>query len=127
MMQDDPLKDMIRIHNEYRQSVGLNTLDINLILMQQATLHCQWMSKSNTLSHGSWFRGNTLPSRIKKSGYKYSRIAENIAQGYAIVYDQTFKNWLKSPGHYNNIIGDYTEFGVGRSGGYWCVIFGKPQ
>ncbi|KAI8051646.1 hypothetical protein BDF22DRAFT_691601 [Syncephalis plumigaleata] len=37
--------------------------------------------------------------------------------------------WMNSPGHYNNIMGDYTHFGVGKSSNngtpYWTQNFAK--
>lgn len=29
--------------------------------------------------------------------------------------------------HARNIKGNFTEVGFGRSGNYWCVIFGTPK
>jgi uncharacterized protein YkwD len=92
--------------------------------MQAAQAHAQWMSDKRTMSHGSWWSGNTLSSRIKKTGYKYSGIAENVAAGQTTV-EQVFKAWINSRGHRKNILGNYKSIGVGRVGNYWCVIFGR--
>jgi uncharacterized protein YkwD len=42
--------------------------------------------------------------------------------------------WMRSPGHYNNIMGDYSQIGCGwsacaaQSGGvYWTCVYGNPR
>ena len=125
MIESEQL-ELVLAHNEYRESVGLEALTANPLLMELAQAHAQWMSDKRTMSHGSWWSNNTLSTRIKKGGYRYRGIAENVAAGQSTVA-QVFKAWLNSRGHRNNIRGNYTEVGVGRVGDYWCVIFGNPR
>ena len=117
-------QQLISLHNEYRQDIGKAELVPNDTLMQAAQDHAEWMFNKRTMSHGSWWSGNTLTTRIKKTGYKYRGIAENVAAGQSTP-EEVFKAWLGSRGHRNNIRGSYNEIGVGRLGDYWCVIFGK--
>lgn len=117
-------EQLINLHNDYRGELGLDVFTANPVLMEQAQAHAEWMFAKRTMSHGSWWSGNQLTTRIKKAGYKYKGIAENVAAGQTTP-EQVFTAWVKSRGHRNNIRGNYNEIGVGRVGNYWCVIFGK--
>ena len=59
--------------------------------------------------------------------YRYSAIAENVAQGQKNP-SQVVNAWMKSPGHRKNILSPkYTEIGVGYSNNYWTQVFGNSR
>ena len=65
---------------------------------------------------------------MKKTGYVYVRIGENIADGQTSV-DQVMTTWLESPPHRDNMMADFTDMGAARIDddekvSYWCVVFG---
>ena len=88
------------------------------------------MAKRHKLDHkGS--DGSTVADRVKRAGYVYVRVGENIADGQKTV-DQVMDSWMKSPGHRANILAEFTEMGAARveddeGVNYWCVNFGAPM
>ena len=75
--------------------------------------------------------GSTVSDRVKRVGYVYVRVGENIANGQKSV-EQVMDSWMKSPGHRANILGEFTEMGAARvedddGANYWCVNFGTPM
>jgi len=97
--------------NQYRKTKGLSQLSSNATITQQARRHSQDMANSRVLSHDGF---NTRVSTIGKS-ISYSSAAENVAynMGYTTPDMQAVQGWLKSPGHRQNIEGDYNLTGIG--------------
>ena len=99
-------------------------------LCESAAVHARDMAKRQKLDHkGS--DGSTVMDRVKRAGYVYVRVGENIAKGQRTV-DQVMDTWMKSPGHRANILADFTEMGAARveddeGMNYWCVNFGIPM
>ena len=61
---------------------------------------------------------------------RFQAAAENVAYGFDDV-DSVMAGWMRSPGHRRNILGKFSEIGVGRAiardgASYWCVTFGTP-
>ena len=119
--------------NRRRRESGLAPLAAEPRLTRAARLHTANMAARRELSHTiSGTTTSTLQSRLADVGYRYSRIAENIAYG-AISVDEVMGGWMRSPGHRTNIMNPvYTETGVGiarASNGdlYYCQVFGRPN
>ncbi len=75
-------------------------------------------------------KGSTSIDRIKATGYDYLRAGENVAFGRYST-DELMKGWLDSPSHKRNIVGAFSQIGVGCATAedgkrYWCVTFGLP-
>ncbi|KAJ1939698.1 hypothetical protein EC988_007242, partial [Linderina pennispora] len=51
------------------------------------------------------------------SGIDWNGVAENVAQDYPDV-TAVMNGWVKSPGHFKNLIGDYNIVGFGYDNGY---------
>jgi uncharacterized protein YkwD len=88
------------------------------------------MAAHQKLSHtGS--DGSSAADRVKRTGYVYIGIGENIADGQRSVSEVT-TTWMNSPPHREHVLGDFTEMGAARAEDdagvpYWCVDFGKPM
>jgi uncharacterized protein YkwD len=99
--------------NQYRQQKGLAALTLNDTITQQARQHSQDMANSRAISH------NGFDARIKAIGSKISwrGAAENVAYnaGFSDPVGQAVNGWLKSPGHLQNIVGNYNLTGIGVS------------
>ncbi|GMF17066.1 unnamed protein product [Phytophthora lilii] len=116
--------------NEQRAAMGLRALCMNTKLMTASKGHSNAMAVNNFMSHtGS--DGSTMAARVTATGFKWTRIAENVAAGQATV-DAVMAAWMKSSGHRANILGDYTMFGTAYAysssstyGSYWTQNFGK--
>ncbi|ELS00835.1 Cysteine-rich secretory protein family [Xenococcus sp. PCC 7305] len=113
--------------NQYRQSKNLPPLTLNESISEQARIHSQNMAQGK-----SPFSHEGFEQRIKLIGstIAYRSAAENVAynQGYRDPATSAVEGWLKSPGHYKNIIGDYNLTGMGvaqnsRGEYYFTQIF----
>lgn len=112
--------------NQYRQQRGLSALSSNSVITQQARQHSQSMASSGNISH------NGFEGRIKTIGktIPYRSAAENVAYnfGYSNPVAQAVNGWLNSPGHLQNIVGNFNLTGIGvaktsRGAYYFTQIF----
>lgn len=100
-------------------------------LDQAAQKYAQRMATEDFFAHVSP-DGTTLVTRVEAEGYGWSRLGENIAAGYSNAED-VMTGWLTSPGHCRNIMGEYSELGLGvarqpgTSSLYWVQVFGVPS
>lgn len=100
-------------------------LTLNVKLMQAARGHANTMAALNTLSHTAG--GTDLTKRVGDQGYRWSALAENIAQGQTSA-SHVVNSWRNSGGHYANMVNpQYTEIGVWWTGSYWIQVFGRPE
>ena len=106
--------------NEVRAEAGTTPLVRNAALDKVASdwAYQQW--KNGAMSHN--------PNYSTQIPAGWSHAGENVAGGYT--YDTVVPAWVNSPEHYRNLVGDYTELGVGYYQGadgtrYWSQVFGK--
>jgi uncharacterized protein YkwD len=96
--------------NRYRTGQGLSALVIDERIVSQARKHSRDMAQGvSTFSH------NGFNDRIAATGISYLSAAENIAynQGYSDPATTAVNGWLKSPGHLQNIRGNFNFTGIG--------------
>lgn len=116
-------------HNVFRAEARLKRLTVNRKLTAAAQAHAEDMASRRKMTHTGG-DGSSSAERVKARGYRYFRAGENIAAGRFTV-DRVMKGWMNSPAHKRNILGGYSEIGVGYAvdeagTGYWCVTFGLP-
>ena len=98
--------------NQYRKSKNLPPLTFDATIAQQARNHSEAMARGQVP-----FSHNGFESRVeaiaKSIGYRSA--GENVAynMGYSKPDQQAVEGWLKSPGHYKNIVGDFNLTGIG--------------
>jgi uncharacterized protein YkwD len=117
--------------NMARQQYGRPVLTPNARLTWAAQQHALNMAAQEIMSHT--LDGRTCADRVKLTGYPYVVVGENVAYnfGYANPDWKLFESWVKSPGHWQNIMHpEFTEIGVGvaqsRSGKFYaCQVFGR--
>jgi uncharacterized protein YkwD len=71
-------------------------------------------------THGS----STPWSFMREAGYRYTAAAENLGRGFRTA-EEAHRAWMKSKGHRQNILGDFTDIGVAVKGDVIVVMFGK--
>jgi uncharacterized protein YkwD len=111
--------------NQYRQARNLSPLAFDQSIAEQARVHSAAMANSGRISH------NGFDDRAAAIGQSitYSSVAENVAsnKGYENPDNTAVKGWIKSPGHQQNMVGDFdlTGIGVVEQGGtyYFTQIF----
>ncbi|GAA0417917.1 hypothetical protein Acor_20150 [Acrocarpospora corrugata] len=120
--------EVVRLTNAERAKAGCKPLVHEARLHKAALGHSADMSAKNYFDHDSQ-DGRGFDDRIKATGYSFSSIGENIAQGQRTA-ESVMKDWMGSPGHRQNILNcDYTQIGVGyvaAGGPYWTQDFGRP-
>lgn len=96
--------------NIYRKKYHLSPLTMNSSISKQAKNHSNEMATHKVpFGHQHFFkRVAILRKEIKDTG----AISENVAYNYKDAHD-VVKNWMLSPGHKKNILGNYTLTGVG--------------
>ncbi len=103
--------DVIRLTNALRQAVGLDPLIVKSNLIDTARLSSQKMDNQGSLEHGL------------TSGWR----GENIANGQSSA-EEVVNSWKNSPGHFKNMMGNFTHIGVGdttddRGSSFWTQQF----
>jgi uncharacterized protein YkwD len=99
--------ETMQLINDYRVSIGLNSLEkINYISVESEG-HNNYMIANNVVNHNGFV--NRSENIIKTLGAK--TVSENIAYNYSSP-QAALNAWLSSPGHKENIVGNYTHFGI---------------
>jgi uncharacterized protein YkwD len=93
--------------NAHRVSIGMNSLEkINHVSFKSEE-HDNYMIANNVVNHDDFVaRSENI---IKALGA--SKVSENIAYNYNSAQG-AFDAWMDSPGHKENIVGDFTHFGI---------------
>jgi endoglucanase len=89
--------------NAIRAELGLRPLIRNAAMDSVAQNWTQTQANNGAMSHNPSL-GSQLPAG-------WTRAGENVARGYSYTYVVTA--WRGSSGHYANMIGDYTDIGIG--------------
>jgi uncharacterized protein YkwD len=89
-----------------------------------------WVAQRGQLEH-TGRDGTPLGERVRTAGYRYTRVAENLAWGTASL-DETLELWRRSEGHCRNLFDDrVTELALvcrrGPGGPWWVMTLGRPQ
>ncbi|MDM7932688.1 CAP domain-containing protein [Tabrizicola sp.] len=95
-------KEVLGILNAARAKAGCGPLKINSKLMSAAKTHATNMAQKDFFGHANK-DGSKFSNRVKRQGYKYRMVAENIAAGQATAR-QVANDWLGSAGHRRNIL-----------------------
>jgi uncharacterized protein YkwD len=110
--------------NNFRASQGRGAVQRNAKLDRAAAAHASDMLNRSYFSHQSpgGPNGDTFDERIHRAGCRSSSSAENIAWGQRSE-TAVQEAWKKSAGHRRNmLVGDFTQFGLGRSGNHWVLL-----
>ena len=119
---EEEVRDFVRYANRHRQERKCPVLVWDDQIAQVAEKHSAEMARYNYLSHIN--RAGKSPfDRLAAGGVKFTRAAENIAQGQR-TGREVFNGWLTSPGHRQNIEEcRYTHHGVAMVGVFWTHVF----
>lgn len=89
-----------------------------------------WVAQRGLLEH-TGRDGSPLGERARSAGYRYVRVAENLAWGTASL-DETLELWRRSEGHCRNLFDErVTELALvcrrGPGGPWWVMTLARPQ
>jgi uncharacterized protein YkwD len=133
-------KKMVRLINRTRSSgrrcgikdfPAADPVKWNSKLEKAALNHSRDMAQSDFLSHTGSNR-SSVSKRVKKFGYTWMSIGENIYAGRERCED-VISGWLNSSSHCKNIMdSSFTEIGAAcfrnassKYGTYWTLVFGS--
>ncbi|KTD26016.1 MULTISPECIES: CAP domain-containing protein [Legionella] len=96
--------------NAYRAKHGLKPLKLNRLMSEEAAKHSRDMAKHAIPFGHKYFdkRIHRLFAKIKQCQGGSENVAYNYRDGEEVV-----RNWLTSPGHRRNIMGNYNLTGIG--------------
>lgn len=122
---NDSELEVMQLINNYRLSIGLKALEKVNHISYKSEEHDLYMIANNVVNHNGFVdRSENLVSVLGAS-----KVGENVAYNYK-TSEAVLQAWLDSPGHKENIEGDYTHFGIavkldsnGRK--YYTNIFAK--
>ncbi len=132
-------KEIVAKTNAFRQEEKRPVVAINSKLVKTAEYFAKFMAQTNKFAHNA--DGNQPADRVKKFGYEYCLVAENIAYEYdssGFTSDELakkfFEGWKKSAGHRKNMLDpDVTETGVAVAQSeethyfYAVQVFSRPK
>ncbi|KAJ1915505.1 hypothetical protein H4219_004287 [Mycoemilia scoparia] len=112
---------MVCLINKERTRVGLPKLAIDDTLNKIAQKHADYMYSTKTMTHSD--PEGSLGTRLAKAGIKWTGCSENVAGGMTNV-NSAFDAWMKSSGHYANIVSKNSNiFGAGHTDKYFVNDF----
>ena len=104
---NDSEMKLITAVNNYRQSIGLNSLQVINHISYKSQEHNIYMIDNKLVNHDYFQqRANNL---IEVLGA--TKVGENIAYNYQTP-ESAMSAWLNSPDHKANIEGDFTHLGI---------------
>ena len=127
----DIVNEVVAATNAERRKHGLAPLTVDPRLAAVPHDHSADMVGRAFFSHENP-DGAQVWDRAVAAGYRYRKVAENIAAGQRTAAE-VVTGWMNSPGHRRNILdGDLTQIGVGHvlGGTYgvvWTQVFGTPM
>jgi uncharacterized protein YkwD len=118
----DQIEVFAEIMNAHRRKVGCKPLAWVGPVARVAQQHSLDMVANRFFSHTNLL-GETPFDRLRKAGIKYTRAAENIAQGQRSA-QHVLNSWLTSPGHRRNIEDcAFQQHGLGLYQNHWTHLF----
>jgi len=103
-------KDILYYINQYRNSIGLSSLQMLNAATEQAIKHSADMA-NRSMPFGHEGFDDRIDNIVKKIGFIHAS-AENVAYG-KLTAKEVVDLWLNSPGHKKNIEGNYALTGIG--------------
>lgn len=129
-------KEILTLVNQHRaqgaqcgdEAIGpREPLEMHPALQCAARVHTADMVEHDYFSH-TGRNGSSPGDRMKAAGYEGGGWGENIASGSSTA-EGAMDQWMNSPGHCRNIMGNYRYIGVGYAGDgerhhLWTQTFG---
>jgi uncharacterized protein YkwD len=101
---------LVELINNHRANLGLTPLEVVNHISYKSEGHNEYMIEQRAISH-DYFQERSQ-NIIHVLGA--ARVAENVAYNY-VTAESVFAAWKNSPGHRENIEGNFTHFGISVS------------
>ncbi|MFN3641256.1 MAG: CAP domain-containing protein [Flavobacterium sp.] len=106
-LYNDVEMDMMSRINDYRDEMGLPSLEPIEHISFKSSEHNDFMIQNEVVGHHRF----ELRSQNIRQVLGAVRVSENIAYNYN-TNNAALNAWINSDGHRDNILGDYTHFGI---------------
>ncbi|MDQ5912068.1 MAG: hypothetical protein QG568_281 [Patescibacteria group bacterium] len=132
--QELTISGIISATNSERKKLGISELIKDPLLSKAAEIKLQDMFQKQYFQHVSP-SGDSVSDVVRKTGYEYIVVGENLALGVFAGDGQVVAAWMASPGHKKNILDSrYQEIGLAVGQGMyqgrkqWLIVqhFAKP-
>ena len=104
---NDSELETMQLINDYRVRIGLNALQKINHISFKCQEHNTYMIANNVVNHNDF----TARSENIMGVLGAKNVGENVAYNYK-TSEAVLKAWLESPGHKENIEGNFTHFGL---------------
>lgn len=104
---NDTESRLITLINNYRQSIGLNTLEVINHISYKSEEHNLYMIENKVVNHDYFQQRSDNFKQVLGA----ERVGENVAYNYNTA-ESAFSAWMNSPTHKANIEGNFTHFGI---------------
>lgn len=120
--------DLVEAINKERAGAKKPPLNASAKLADASSRLAESLAREDSLEGPN--RGDDLTAALKQSGYRYRKLAEAAAAGYPTAAD-VLKSWAEDEAQRANLLGDFTEVGVGYATSktgkpYWCLLLASP-
>jgi uncharacterized protein YkwD len=130
---------VLALTNAFRAEAKLPAVEPEPRLAETARSFATYLASTGKLEHDA--DGTTPPERVKKRGYAYCIVAENLASEFnsagftpEALAQNIVQGWRESPTHRDNMLQpDVTQVGIGvarspKDGEYFAVeVFARPM
>ena len=99
--------ETMQLINEYRVSQGLNSLEMINHISYKSEEHDDYMIANKVVNHNDFVARSENIIKVLKA----KTVGENVAYNFNTP-ESVVAAWLKSPAHKENIVGNYTHFGI---------------
>lgn len=124
-------QEVLTLTNQHRAAHGVPALQWDNRLGTASRAHSIAMHSAQNMTHN--LGNSTMTTRINESGFVWSRIAENVAQGQPTAR-AVVDAWIASEGHNANLLNpEFTHMGAGYHLGdgarrnYWTQKFARQR
>ena len=104
---NDSELETMQLINDYRATIGLNALQRINHISYQCQEHNNYMIANNLVNHNDFTARSANIMQVLGA----TKVGENVAYNYK-TSEAVLKAWLESPGHKENIEGNFTHFGI---------------
>lgn len=104
---NDSELETMQLINDYRVRIGLNALQKINHISYKCQEHNAYMIANNVVNHNDF----TARSENIMGVLGATNVGENVAYNYK-TSEAVLQAWLESPGHKENIEGNFTHFGI---------------
>lgn len=111
--------------NTVRAAEGRAPLSVSGALTRAAAAHASDLARAGRLSHRG-HDGSTVGERVRREGFGYCFVAENVAKGQA-THAGALRAWMASPAHRRNLLDPRAvAFGLAQgTGRVWVLVLGR--